>query len=394
MSPLVLPVAACFGEGGKSSMLGGAFLYGSSLMFLVLDAVGGVLPLYMRDRPHLLPLLARAGLLAWSVGLWVQALALARQQLPLFFLSFVLLGVGIGVFGLFFMHFELTLRWSADVARCHALMGFVIGFGAIGHTLAFGLLTEYVGVVQTLLLVGGTHTALLALSWWRGFRHEAMFRQSAVMAGDGTPSTPVRELMCSWRLWLLVVVFVGMMFCGMGMKMLLSTLFERALHKTHVESTLFSAFCLCFYWLCRTLTPLIGAGERVFTLFGGVLLVEAFAYGLTPLAIEGQSIWAFTGMRLLSGGGFATLTANITPLTIHMFGERDFAPAMAATAIFEPLAGLGATVAWAMHVTRKEHGTASWALFMYSCAGIAGIATLFVTVLGVDDAKRKRRRRA
>jgi hypothetical protein len=75
--------------------------------------------------------------------------------------------------------------------------------------------------------------------------------------------------------------------------------------------------CLAFSWACRTLTPLIGYGDRVFILFIAVLAVESVAYGLTPMAIAGQQDWVFTIFRVLSGGGFATLTANITPLVSY-----------------------------------------------------------------------------
>jgi hypothetical protein len=406
MSPLVLPVAEAFGE--DDTVMGGVFLYGSSLMFLVLDLVGGALPLFMPSRPHLYRRLAAAGLLAWGAGLWVQALAVWQRWLPLFFFSFVLLGVGMGIFGLFFLHFELTVRWAHDVARLHAGAGFAIGCGAIVHTLAFGLLTEYAGVARALLGVAAVHSAALCYCWAAGFRWVSFFgkgadraamdaavaatRRRQRAAGGGGAPTPVRELLRSWRLHLLVAMFVSMMFCGMAMKMLLSTLFEQALRKTHVESTLFSAFCLCFYWACRTVTPLLGAGDRVFVLFGAVLALEALAYGLTPLAIAAESTWVFTVFRVLSGGGFATLTANITPLTMHMFGMRDLHVAISLTSLFEPVGGIGATVAWIIHVRDKHKGAGSYDLFMFVCSAIAGVAALFVIVLGMDDAKRRRGR--
>jgi hypothetical protein len=72
------------------------------------------------------------------------------------------------------------------------------------------------------------------------------------------------------------------------------------------------------------------------------------------------------------------LTANITPLTAHMFGMRDLHVAIALTCWFEPLAGLGATVAWLMHVQNKEQGSGSYDSFMFMCSGIAGVAAVMV----------------
>jgi hypothetical protein len=45
-----------------------------------------------------------------------------------------------------------------------------------------------------------------------------------------------------------------------------------------------------------------------------VLLLECAAYAFTPLAINSGKAWVFTVFRILSGGGFATLNANVTPL--------------------------------------------------------------------------------
>lgn len=58
-----------------------------------------------------------------------------------------------GVFNLF-LHVTLSQTfWPHDVPRAHAISGFWIGFGAFSHALMFGMLTEAVGVVNTLLVV-------------------------------------------------------------------------------------------------------------------------------------------------------------------------------------------------------------------------------------------------
>ena len=64
-----------------------------------------------------------------------------------------------------------------------------------------------------------------------------------------------------------------------------------------------------------------------------------FADAATPTAIEGGKAWLFTVFRVLSGGGFATLTSNVTPLLHRLFGLRDLHVAVAVTSWFEPLAG-------------------------------------------------------
>ena len=51
-----------------------------------------------------------------------------------------------------------------------------------------------------------------------------------------------------------------------------------------------------------------------------MLLLECAAYALTPRAIAASQAWIFTACRVLSGGGFATLNSNVTPLLARMFG--------------------------------------------------------------------------
>ena len=171
----------------------------------------------------------------------------------------MLLGIAIGVFGLFFMHIELTKWWQHNIGKAHSYAGFVVGFGAIVHTLLFGLLTEYLGVVTTVLCVSALHAAIFVAVGADGLalRYKVEEVEGSVSEKGGGPA-PARgepigslQLLCNWRMQLLMAMFVFMMFCGMAFKMLLSTLFEQALQKTHLESTFFSALCLTFYWACR-----------------------------------------------------------------------------------------------------------------------------------------------
>jgi hypothetical protein len=70
---------------------------------------------------------------------------------------------------------------------------------------------------------------------------------------------------------------------------------------SHLQSTYFSALCLCFYWGCRAGAPLlIGSdGDRVFKLYFWVLLLESAAYACTPgVAINARQEWVRAGTLL------------------------------------------------------------------------------------------------
>ena len=135
MSPLVLPVATHFGV--EDDVLGGLFLFGTGIMFLMLDLVGFVCSLHLPRTPRAYRGAVLGAMAAWTAALLLQALAVAQRLTWLFLLSFVGLGAGLGVLGLFFLHVVLTGWWSHDVPRAHAIAGFAIGAGAIGETNAY-----------------------------------------------------------------------------------------------------------------------------------------------------------------------------------------------------------------------------------------------------------------
>ena len=114
-----------------------------------------------------------------------------------------------------------------------------------------------------------------------------------------------------------------------------------------------------------------------------MLLLECVAHALTPLAIAAQRSWLFTLFRILSGGGFATLTSNITPLIARMFGLADLHNAIAVASWFEPLAGTGAAVAWLRHVGHEGEvaDMRSYDLFFRLCSATVGVAAVVVAAL-------------
>ena len=385
MSPLVLPVAEAFGD--VHSAQGGAFLFGAGIMLALINVISGASILFLPLTAARCRRAAAAGMSAWLGGIALQALAVRQRLMAPFLLSFVLLGGGMGVFNLY-LHVTLTrVFWAHDVARAHATAGFWIGFGAIVHALLFGVLSDAVGVVETLAAVGGLHAALLAHAWRAGFRHLDFYGEAAAGGGGGergqseAAATPALALLRTWKMVGVLFVFAAFMFCGMAMKMLLSAVFEQTLAMTHLQSTYYSALCLCFYWLCRAVSPLLGREDRVLTLFFWVLLLECVAYALTPLAIAAQRSWLFTLFRILSGGGFATLTSNITPLIARMFGLADLHNAIAVASWFEPLAGTGAAVAWLMHVGHEGEVAESYDLFFRLCSATVGVAAVVVAAL-------------
>ena len=125
-----------------------------------------------------------------------------------------------------------------------------------------------------------------------------------------------------------------------------------------------------------------------------MLLLECVAHALTPLAIAAQRSWLFTLFRILSGGGFATLTSNITPLIARMFGLADLHNAIAVASWFEPLAGTGAAVAWLMHVGHEGEVAESYDLFFRLCSATVGVAAVVVAALAGVRQRAARRRAA
>jgi hypothetical protein len=201
---------------------------------------------YMTTRQHLYRELTAASLSAWITGLLLQALALSYGWITLFLLSFALLGFGLGTFGIFFLHFELSKWWVHNIPNVHSIAGFVVGFGAISHTLIFGVLTEFTSATTTLLCIAATHALIFGIAWCSGFcdpeffiiasdaelpvAHKGMIlpppppvdrtvskpskANSSSTENDserelGEP-TPALKLLCSWRMQMLMTMFVFM----------------------------------------------------------------------------------------------------------------------------------------------------------------------------------------
>ena len=116
--------------------------------------------------------------------------------------------------------------------------------------------------------------------------------------------------------------------------------------------------------------------------------MECAAYAATPSAIAAERAWLFTLFRVLSGGGFATLNSNTTPLLARVFGLADLHGAVAVTSWFEPLSGFSATLAWAMHIRHTQHGgaaAASYDAFFRLSAAIVGAAAVLTLALAAHQ---------
>ncbi len=411
MSPLMLPVSRRLLPDDADGS--GAFIYAVSGMHYILTAIGAAECFYVRGRRRLRAVVL-AGLVCWPCGLLALAAAVTWQQLALLAVATPLLAATLGTFGAFMQHVTLTTHWGDDVNLAHSKTGLSVGLGAVFGTLFFGLVTERAGIVATLWLLFAVHSAGFAAvaalaDPVRSLEEPDTSATSAVGAGveeddAAAAAKPTTPASCAaekgeeqqeeeddhdavragslalpagargWRKWADLWAMIAFIAAGFCMKNLLSVIFEQALRLPYLDATLLSAFCLACYCLGRWLTPLLaGPGDAVFLLFGGVLLLEAVAYAVSPWAIQSRhSVWVYTAFRAVSGAGFAILLGNSTVLLVRIFGpdERVLRHILGTMLLLEWLAALGAPAAWLLHSAHEGAESQSYDSAFFMCAGL------------------------
>jgi hypothetical protein len=166
---------------------------------------------------------AAIGMIAWVAGVLLLALAVWRVTIWLFVAAFIPLGVGMGIFNLFF-HLELTKLYPEAVGKAHAWGGFFIGLGAIVHAIIFGTMSEAFDVQRTLLGVSALHFTVMGAAWHVGWSQLSFYDtrvevsvadaslQTHVVVEDRV--TPALKLLMTWRMLGVLLLFFGVMFCG------------------------------------------------------------------------------------------------------------------------------------------------------------------------------------
>jgi len=391
LSPLVVPVAHRF-AGSSKTLTGGIFLYGFAIMFLQLDLLGALEIVVFARKPSLRKPVMLMSLVAYPFSVAMLAAAVHVISLPLFLLSFAVIGFPISVIGQYLLHAELSLVWGNEITKGNAIAGMAIGSGAFFWTLAIGELVNYFGEdsVGTVLAIVAAASILPIAATLISGAPAGEIPQAASMKKQHR-DLALGRLMKDWRSHVFVAVINAFIFCGMSMKMLLSTIFEESLGLSYIEATRLSAICLLAYVPGRGLTPLLASKNRVFVIVASILAMESVAYALTPWAIalsnEKQSTWAliiYVILRLVSGGGFAMMLGNIGVLAVRVFGTDDVPGVIAYWSMLEWMVGIGPSVAWVMHVEHGQADEQSWEsfnAFFHLCAVLASLAFLGVVAL-------------
>ena len=199
------------------------------IFYTAVNVVSGLCVFVLPLTPNGYRRAAAIGMVTWLAGLLLLALAVWHVMIWLFVAAFIPLGVGMGIFNLFF-HLELTKLYAEHVGKAHALGGFAIGAGAIVHAIVFGTLSAAFDVQTTLLGVCMLHFVVMGAAWHFGWSQLSFYAASGtyvdVRAEDPTnksartsaavkkkPSSAL-ELLLTWRMVGVLLLFFGFMFCG------------------------------------------------------------------------------------------------------------------------------------------------------------------------------------
>eukprot|EP00930_Biecheleria_cincta_P031351 TRINITY_DN21768_c0_g1_i1.p1 TRINITY_DN21768_c0_g1~~TRINITY_DN21768_c0_g1_i1.p1 ORF type:complete len:510 (+),score=52.41 TRINITY_DN21768_c0_g1_i1:39-1568(+) len=406
-SPLVLPVAERLAAKNREDVegfAGGVFLYGFTVLFVGVDLVGGVQCMSLPKMPRLRKVCVTAAVTSWPILLVVLAVAVHLASLPLLLVAFLLLSFPLGTIGQYVLHAEVPLAWGDEITKGNSMCGLAIGAGALFWTLMFGEITHMVGSDNIASVIGmsagccSVLNGLVLVVYNPGALYPLILNkddQNGEVTGSPSvkshrPTRSMLLLLRDWRTHIFVYVLNAFIFCGIAMKMLLSTIFEEALAMSYVNASRMSALCLLVYMPGRGLAPLFASRDRVFRIFFIVLVFETLAYALTPWAVSlgtsGQNSLAlvvYTGLRIISGGGFAIMLGNIGVLAVRVFGAEEVPAVVAYWSFTEWVAGCGPSLAWVIHVEGGS-GRDSFNVFFFLCAGVAASASICTVLLAYN----------
>lgn len=402
-SPLVTPIAEHFAgdEGSADGIEGGLFLYGFAILFFGLDLLGSLCVVLFEGRPILRRYVIDGTVLLFPVSLACLTLSVHLHSVPLLLGSFGVMSVPMATVGQYLLHADMPRFWRGRTNVGSAICGFSIGVGGFSWMLCLGELINVLGhdKITTVLAVCTGASAVLCALVVLLYKPGAINPPSKGSTAGSTSSAhrSFGELFRDWRLHVFIFAINGFIFCGMSMKMLLSTLFEKVLNLEFVDATRMSAFCLFAYIPGRGLAPLFASQDRVFTLFIVVVGLECAAYALTPWAVslatnsgtKAVAMIVYTALRLVSGGGFAVLLGNLSVLGVRIFGPDDFSLVVMYWGLSEWIVGAGPSIAWFLHVQAIENEHVdpqkSFNRFFFLCSALAACVTVCVALLAWDQ---------
>jgi hypothetical protein len=106
----------------------------------------------------------------------------------------------------------------------------------------------------------------------------------------------------------LAYVMFCVTFAGMGMKALLTSIYENTYHEPYLKSVYLAALSLVLFAVLRAVTPLCTKYFQASWWYPPGLMLMGVIYGICPLVIESLPVGFLVMAKMLTGGVFSSLS--------------------------------------------------------------------------------------
>ncbi|CAE8618871.1 unnamed protein product [Polarella glacialis] len=222
LSPLVLPVAERFAvTDGDNGLVDGIFLYGFAILFAGSDWVGCAACLCLPKRRWLRHVLLNSAVAMWPLTIGCLALSVHLSSIPMFFASFVVMSVPLGIIGTYVLHAEMPAAWGQQITKGSAMAGVASGVGALLWTLFLGEVTNALGSESIAEVIGiAACVSAVPMIAVLGCCSPGRARPALLGSSEASeqPGRPLRALILDWRVHVWCCVVNAFVFCGISME--------------------------------------------------------------------------------------------------------------------------------------------------------------------------------
>lgn len=282
----------------------------------------------------------------------------------------------------------IVVQWWAVTDEAHigaAIIGATYGGGSVLGTLVNGWLCSilYFPVVMYVLSAYVFVSGLFLL--YLTVRGEL---QSPPPCSDLSPDRTSEQLTTmgvfgSRAFWRLAYVMFCVSFAGMGMKALLTSIYENTYHEPYLNSVYLAALSLILFAVLRAVTPLCTQYFQASWWYPPGLMMMAVLYGICPLIIENFPVGFLVLAKMLSGGLFSGLSSLSALLVKETFGSDGLAVAMPFVGLsmgtgfaLGPVAGFY-IYSYGAESSGESYCRTAYNPFFLLCCAVTGSAALF-----------------
>eukprot|EP00931_Biecheleriopsis_adriatica_P011744 TRINITY_DN11281_c0_g1_i2.p1 TRINITY_DN11281_c0_g1~~TRINITY_DN11281_c0_g1_i2.p1 ORF type:complete len:460 (+),score=60.84 TRINITY_DN11281_c0_g1_i2:61-1440(+) len=276
-----------------------------------------------------------------------------------------------------------------------AFFGLMVGLSVLLLSCVFGPTLQYWGLAwaayaQALLFV--------IVSLWPlylALRGELGPPPGDLMA-KGSTATPQRpsNLFRSLSFYQICFYCVSTPWVGMGMKMLMTSIFQAAYKESFLRSANLTSASLVLYAVARGVFTYLAKPGHVMPLQSAMLLISGMLYGSYPLIIQHLPVFYLALANVVTGGIFAGSAGMQMVVMLEVYTPQELPMVFPKT---EALAGIGLAfgplTSYYLKLVNQSAGIMdqqAYDLAFYSFGGIYLLAAANIAVLQVRLSARKR----